>query len=360
MQEPAHARALGGVGPLAHLALVGPGGAGVLERREHDVNVLEHELERRARPEQPAPRHAEPERPDAAEAHAQRPLARELRHRVRRLAQPHGQVLQQHLPPEHANVHVLAIEAVDEAAEALHEQAAEEALEHQIPSQPRRSVDVIWLARFGPEPLPTLAVSACSACMDLLVLPAFVVAPRVLLGVRLIDAPALATLASAAVVAGLSLARAGAHKLRPAVAGLVLGTPAFYVAAVLAGAPFGGGAGDNPASVPGADTLHSLGTLAWAALAAAVVAAPTAANLGGDFEAWHRVILRVAPATDHELRVASSALVGVFGAWVSAALFVPLDWGSAWLQWPLPIAYGLVVGHCAGSALGFVWGRLQG
>ena len=195
--------------------------------------------------------------------------------------------------------------------------------------------------------------------MDLLVAAAFVVAPRVLLGVRLVDAPALATLASAAVVAGLSLARAGAHKLRPAVAGLVLGTPAFYVAAVLAGAPFGGGAGDNPASVPGADTLHSLGTLAWAALAAAVVAAPTAANLGGDFEAWHRVILRVAPATDHELCVASSALVGVFGAWVSAALFVPLDWGSAWLQWPLPIAYGLVVGHCAGSALGFVWGRLS-
>ena len=71
------------------------------------------------------------------------------------------------------------------------------------------------------------------------------------------------------------------------------------------------------------------------------------------------MILRVAPATDHELRVASSALVGVFGAWVSAALFVPLDWGSAWLQWPLPIAYGLVVGHCAGSALGFVWGRLS-
>ena len=194
--------------------------------------------------------------------------------------------------------------------------------------------------------------------MDLLVAPAFVVAPRALLGVRLVEAPACATLASAAVVAGLSLARAGPRKLRRAVAGLVLGTPAFYVAAVLAGAPFGGGAGDNPAAVAGADALHSLGTLAWAALAAAVVAAPTAASLGGDFDAWHRVILRAAPATGPELRAASSAIVGVLGAWVSAALFVPLDWGSAWLQWPLPLAYGLVVGHCTGSVLGWVGGAL--
>ena len=156
--------------------------------------------------------------------------------------------------------------------------------------------------------------------MDLLVAPAFVVAPRALLGVRLVEAPACATLASAAVVAACARG-AGPRKLRRAVAGLVLGTPAFYVAAVLAGAPFGGGAGDN-AAVAGADALHSLGTLAWAALAAAVV--------GADRCEPRRRLRRLAPR-DPARRAGDGPgaarglerIVGVLGAWVSAALRAP-------------------------------------
>lgn len=37
----------------------------------------------------------------------------------------------------------------------------------------------------------------------------------------------------------------------------------------------------------------------------------------------------------------------LFGAWCGACA-MPLDWGSAWLQWPLPLCYGTFFGHAVG------------
>ena len=47
----------------------------------------------------------------------------------------------------------------------------------------------------------------------------------------------------------------------------------------------------------------------------------------------------------------SSLEVGaMLGAWVGA-MFLPLDWGTWWIEWPLPLIYGSCLGHIFGVAI---------
>ena len=111
--------------------------------------------------------------------------------------------------------------------------------------------------------------------------------------------------------------------------------------------------------------MASRGTLAWAVLAAALAAVPAAASLGGDPDAWLAALFvrggggGGGGALRHDHLSLAAPLIGTaLGAW-AGAFAVPLDWGAPWQCWPLPVAYGAVIGHGAGH-LGVcsraVWG----
>lgn len=75
--------------------------------------------------------------------------------------------------------------------------------------------------------------------------------------------------------------------------------------------------------------------------------------------AWWRVAVLLAPRAGPERAAALPAYGALAGSWLGACC-LPLDWGSAWLQWPLPAAYGAVLGYAAAALGGVAFGGSHG
>jgi len=168
----------------------------------------------------------------------------------------------------------------------------------------------------------------------------------------------------------LALGRCGYCMLRW-LGGLVVGAVGLILIASLLGAPLPWESG----------AMH---TALWALQAASVTTAPVATTaalptLRGllSFTAWQRAFFSFEDATEERAgstvsrgeergerkssRVQDEGAIGrgrggrkvmrakwaLFGAWWGACA-MPLDWGSAWLQWPLPLCYGTFFGHAIG------------
>jgi hypothetical protein len=118
--------------------------------------------------------------------------------------------------------------------------------------------------------------------------------------------------------------------------GFVCGTFLISLLAVLLGAPL-------------AST-----TLYGSAGISALSFAPLAIVLGADPSSWSRVVLATHLCRGSERQAALPAGFALFGAWAAAAALC-LDWGSSWLQWPLPVCLGAAFGHFAGAVFAAAW-----
>ena len=87
----------------------------------------------------------------------------------------------------------------------------------------------------------------------------------------------------------------------------------------------------------------------------AVSAAPLAAMCQHDwnsfsvFRSLSDIIILGNAKSEMERGCVAAAVGALTGAWLGS-MFLPLDWGVAWIQWPLPPIYF----GCAGHALGIV------
>lgn len=168
----------------------------------------------------------------------------------------------------------------------------------------------------------------------------------------------------------------GGYRLLRWLSGLAVGVVGLTLVASLLGAPW--------PWEPGA--VH---TALWALQVASVATAPVATTAAlptlwhvFSFTAWRRTFFTLADANDG-ITVAGGDISDVggkrsssagpvqelverrrrggaggrdevlrakwalFGVWCGACA-MPLDWGAAWLQWPLPLCYGTFFGHAVG------------
>ncbi|KAI8825588.1 GPI biosynthesis protein family Pig-F-domain-containing protein [Fimicolochytrium jonesii] len=115
-----------------------------------------------------------------------------------------------------------------------------------------------------------------------------------------------------------------------------IGTISLWMLAVLFGAP-----------------LFELVEETWlaAAFVATLVVFPASCGVGGDGEAWRRVVSSTGRLKTTTERLAYYPLtLGILGAWLGAGA-LSLDWQTDMQRWPVPVVYGALVGSSAGYAV---------
>ena len=115
--------------------------------------------------------------------------------------------------------------------------------------------------------------------------------------------------------------------------GLVAGTAAFHVIAILFGAPI---------------NILVGRTFVWAAIQAALVTMPACQALGFDGDKWRRCFARSEFRGPAETLICAPALASVAGSW-AGAIPIPLDWDRPWQAWPVTCIVGALVGYATGA-----------
>ena len=96
----------------------------------------------------------------------------------------------------------------------------------------------------------------------------------------------------------------------------------------------------------GAPLLNSaLETTISAALTSSLIFCPSLALIGSDIMKWYQVIVCGKHNNNQERFVYMHSVSVVLATWISAVV-IPLDWDRPWQEWPIPPAYGSVIGHC--------------